>query len=238
MNPFYFALFIVSVGIVVLLGEKQGVDLTDDLQIEIPNDVALGEPEPSYNGETANGIDEQVFEETGIMITTQYDYTNHPLMRLLIKRESGGNYLVVSGGRQFTDTSTHPYAGWAGARTMFNNVQGELTRNGIKPPVITKGPYAGQVTTASGIGQMVVGTWMIQARKIRLYDFSPDTQRRLIFSLLNQIGALKAYASGDYVKAISLAGTQWSSLPTSSTSQGHEQTVSMAVALNELQSFA
>ena len=172
------------------------------------------------------------------MTTTQYNYTNHPLMRLLSKRESGGDYFVVYGGRRFTETITHPYAGWSGPKTTFNGVVGELTRNGIKPVVITKGPFKGQVSTAAGRAQFLVGTWMEHAELIGRFDFSPDTQLRLTFSLMNQIGALKAYADGAYVKAISLLGTKWTSLPTSSTSQGHEQTVSMNTALNELRAFA
>ena len=165
--------------------------------------------------------------------TMTYDHSNHPLLKLIQKRESGGDYFVVYGGRRFSDMRTHPYAGWK-VGSSIDGVRGELTVAGIRPAVITTGKNRGDVSTAAGKYQMVIPTWIQEARATGVNDFSPNSQDLYAYSLLGRIGALRAYANGDLEGAIRKAATQWTSLPSATTG---ETTVSMTTALEELRGF-
>lgn len=175
---------------------------------------------------------ETVVEQDGGSYVKTYDHTNHPLLKLIQKRESGGDYYVVYGGRKFTDTSTHPYAGWKVGTAPVG--KGEFTRQGIAPAIVTIGTNKGQPSSAAGKYQFLIYTWVEHANLIGLFDFTPDTQDRLAYSLCDQIGAIKAFANGDLEKAIRKCATKWTSLPSASTG---EVTVSMSLALEELRSF-
>jgi hypothetical protein len=170
-----------------------------------------------------------------------YDYKNHPLLLLIQKRESGGDYFVVFKGQRFSETHTHPYAhelasSWWQARDKraFRG-QGELRRKGIAPAIIDKGINKGKPSSAAGRYQFILATWYETALRIGKFDFSPDTQDHLAYDLCVQIGAIRAYNNGDYERAIRLAATKWTSLPSATTG---EVATTMQVALNELRSFA
>jgi muramidase (phage lysozyme) len=166
---------------------------------------------------------------TDTMIT---NFSQHPLLQLIQKRESGGRYDIVFGGGKFSDFSTHPYAGWRVDTAPIGN--GELTRKGVEPAVITVGVNAGKRSSAAGRYQFVLKTWIRLARQINNYDFSMETQDKLAYRLCVNIGAIELYAAGDLPGAIRKCATQWTSLPGSGTG---ESSVSMQIALRELQSY-
>lgn len=115
--------------------------------------------------------------------------------------ESADQYNVLYGGKTFSDYSRHP-----------------------KIPVpITSGPNKGKTSSAAGRYQFLGPTWDEMSGKLKLPDFSPQSQDRAAWELANQ--TYRGKTGGDLAQvlksgdpaAISEVGKalsgQWTSLP-------------------------
>ena len=107
-----------------------------------------------------------------------------------------------------TDFSDHPAnLGWAG---------GKLSDAMCKNAGLGKGC----VSTAAGAYQFIKPTWNALARKLRLPDFSKDSQDGACIEKLRELGALQHIQAGNFKQALSLCGSTWASLPNNTYKQG------------------
>jgi lysozyme len=75
-------------------------------------------------------------------------------------------------------------------------------------------------SSAAGAYQFIKPTWIsLRDEFPRLTDFSPASQDQAAIRLLERIGALRLIRAGEIEKAITLAGSQWASLPGSTAGQ-------------------
>ena len=84
---------------------------------------------------------------------------------------------------RFTDTSTHPGAGYGGR------------------------------TTAAGMYQITVDTWRQFGGKMGLTDFTPNTQDLIAVEMLRTIGVIDKIKVGDVAGAMPKAALKWAALP-------------------------
>lgn len=74
-------------------------------------------------------------------------------------------------------------------------------------------------STAAGRYQFIWPTWSGLANKYRLGSFSPLCQDLACIGLLAEIGAIDHISSGQFDQAVSIASSQWASLPGSKAGQ-------------------
>lgn len=106
-------------------------------------------------------------------------------------------YDVLVGGGLFTDFSQHP------------RVVVDLPKLGIK-------------STAAGRYQILRGTWGEFAAKLRLPDFSPESQDLCCYALIKRRKALPLIQAGQFEAAVHACRKEWASLPGAGYGQ-HEQ---------------
>lgn len=119
-----------------------------------------------------------------------------------------------------TDRQPDPYAvvyGYAFTITDFSDHPAKL---GWKGGAITRGAYAGQVSTAAGAYQFNRATWSDAVKALGLSDFSPASQDAAAVWLTDKCGALDAVKAGDMATACAAASSRWASLPGSTAGQG------------------
>jgi muramidase (phage lysozyme) len=104
-------------------------------------------------------------------------------------KAEGADYNVIVGGGKFEDFSKHP--GIVGLRTK-------------------SGP-----STAAGKYQITKRTYNDIAPKLKITDFSPESQDRIAVALIRRRGALNDVVNGNWDSAIQKLGKEWASLPTS-----------------------
>lgn len=111
-------------------------------------------------------------------------------LKAIAEAEGGGydfKYGAVKGKRKdpwrFSDYSTHP------------------------------GPGYGGRTTAAGMYQINVDTWLNHGSKMGLTDFSPKTQDLLAVEILRSKGVIEKIKAGDIANAIGPAAKKWAALP-------------------------
>jgi muramidase (phage lysozyme) len=111
-------------------------------------------------------------------------------LKAIALAEGGGydfKYGAVKGEKndpwRFTDTSTHPGAGFGGS------------------------------TTAAGMYQITVDTWRQFGGKMGLTDFTPDTQDLIAVDMLRTIGVIDKIKAGDVAGAMPKAALKWAALP-------------------------
>ncbi len=111
-------------------------------------------------------------------------------LKAIAASEGGGydfKYGAIKGRKndpwRFTDTSTHPGAGFGGK------------------------------ITAAGMYQITVDTWHQFGGKMGLTDFTPDTQDLIAVDMLRTIGVIDKIKSGDVAGAMPRAATKWAALP-------------------------
>lgn len=119
-----------------------------------------------------------------------------------------------------TDRQADPYAvvyGYAFTITDFSDHPAAL---GWKGGLITRGKYAGKVSTASGAYQFTIGTWQRAKAALGLADFSPESQDAAAVWLTDQRHALDDVKAGDMEAACAKCHAEWASLPGSDAGQG------------------
>jgi muramidase (phage lysozyme) len=96
-------------------------------------------------------------------------------------------YGAVKGKRndpwRFSDTSTHPGAGYGGK------------------------------TTAAGMYQITIATWRNHGGKMGLTDFTPKTQDLIAVEMLRSLGVIEQIKAGDIAGAMPQAARWWAALP-------------------------
>ncbi|HKY46133.1 MAG TPA: glycoside hydrolase family 104 protein [Pyrinomonadaceae bacterium] len=97
-------------------------------------------------------------------------------------------YDVLVGGKLFDDFSHHP------------NILVPLPRLGIK-------------STAAGRYQFIKRTWEDVQRRLKLPDFSPQSQDRAAIQRIRDRGALELVQDGRFYEAVSACRLEWASLP-------------------------
>jgi muramidase (phage lysozyme) len=136
------------------------------------------------------------------------DATRTAFLDTLAGPESGGGYNKLYGGGDFNGYADHP-------------------RQNIP---ITSGPNMGKTTSAAGKYQFLGPTWDEQKKKLKLPDFSPESQDAAAWDLASStynkatggnLGHDLTNADGDLIKKIAgLVSGKWTSMP-----GGIEQTV-------------
>lgn len=111
-------------------------------------------------------------------------------------------YDVIVGGALFDDFSKHP------------EVLVPLPRYGIK-------------SSAAGRYQFIRTTWHALRRRLKLPDFSPDSQDKACIELLRECGALEHIDSGRFDQAVFAARKIWASLPGAGYGQREQKIVSL-----------
>lgn len=71
----------------------------------------------------------------------------------------------------------------------------------------------GCVSTAAGKYQIIRPTWVSLKQRLRLPDFSPESQDAAAIQLLKDCGAHRAIEAGQFSEAVRLARKTWASLP-------------------------
>lgn len=140
------------------------------------------------------------------------------LLAVIRRAEVGGaddaiRYRTFYGGARFAGLQDHPVAT---GEMRGRRLPDWMCRNvGLQP---------GCVSTAAGAYQFILPTWRRlreESRRwgARLPDFSPASQDEAARRLLREIRAIEALQAGDVETAIRRAGTQWASLPGSTSGQ-------------------
>lgn len=119
-----------------------------------------------------------------------------------------------------TDRADDPYAvvyGYQFAITDFSKHPAEL---GWKGGLITRGQYAGKVSTAAGAYQINHPTWLRIQSHLALPDFSPASQDAAAVWLIKDANALEQLKAGDMAGFCATCNHLWASLPGSTAGQG------------------
>ena len=74
-------------------------------------------------------------------------------------------------------------------------------------------------TSAAGAYQIIMGTWDILAKRLKLKDFSPESQDLAAIELIREKGALPLIEAGQFDLAINKVRRIWASLPGSGNNQ-------------------
>ena len=92
-----------------------------------------------------------------------------------------------------------------------------------------------QNSTAAGAYQFIVGTWNGIQQRLRLPDFSPESQDAAATQLLIDTKAFQALQKNDPVTAFTRASKEWASLPASTSGQPkHSMNSTIALYNNAL----
>lgn len=110
-----------------------------------------------------------------------------------IGEAEGSDYGTIVGGTKFSDYSKHP------------GVVGLTTPEGS--------------STAAGRYQITKSTYDTYAKKLGVSDFSPETQDKIAYKLIEDSGALPDVEKGDYESAVNKLGSIWASFPSSNYKQ-------------------
>ncbi len=115
---------------------------------------------------------------------------------------SGANgYSILCGGGTFGSYADHPaMLGWRGLPLSDAMCAGA----GYGP---------GCVSTAAGAFQINKPTWLRIAAKLRLTDFSPESQNLAALELIREKGAMADVLAGRIAAAVSKVRKVWASLP-------------------------
>jgi lysozyme len=100
----------------------------------------------------------------------------------------------------------------------FNYLFGSRPDNDIrfcsfaKHPNI-KRPFGSTYSTAAGAYQFLYKTWIEVAKKLKLTDFSPESQTIAAIEKIRERGALQLVLDGKFVEAVKKCAKEWASLP-------------------------
>jgi len=131
--------------------------------------------------------------------------------------ENDAAYNLFYGGARFSDLSDHPV------------ITGELKPVKLSDAMCRAAGFSpGCVTTAAGAYQLIRPTWQRLRDKLKLPDFSKESQDRAAIELLQESGAMELLGLDDVLGAIRKASTVWASLPGSTAQQNPK---SLAYAL-------
>lgn len=122
--------------------------------------------------------------------------------------ENDAAYRIFYGGATFSDLSDHPVN--TGEMKPIKLPDSMCAAVGLKP---------GCVTTAAGAYQIIRPTWNRIRDKLKLPDFSPESQDRAAIELLEESGAMERLGLDDIEGAIAKAAPIWASLPGSTAQQ-------------------
>lgn len=111
---------------------------------------------------------------------------------------SDDGYDVLVGGSLFSSYANHP--------RILVNLRADLA------------------STAAGRYQILARTYDDLSSRLRLYDFTPETQDRMARALINGRGALLDIAAGRFATAVGKCRNLWASLPDAGYGQ-HENTL-------------
>jgi muramidase (phage lysozyme) len=105
----------------------------------------------------------------------------------------------------------------------------------ILPPEMchAAGLSSGCKSTAAGKYQIIKPTWLNIKRKIRLPDFSPESQDRGCLFLIAEAGALTEVHNGDIQVAVAKCRRVWASLPGAGYSQPERRLAALKHAFVE-----
>lgn len=111
-------------------------------------------------------------------------------LKAIAEAEGGGydfKYGAVKGKRndpwRFTDTSTHPGAGYGGR------------------------------TTAAGMYQITIDTWREHGGRMGLSDFAPKTQDLIAVEIIRSIGVIDKVKAGNIFETMPQVAKKWAALP-------------------------
>lgn len=131
--------------------------------------------------------------------------------------ENDDAYRIFYGGAKFSDLSDHPVN--TGEMKPVKLPDAMCRAAGFGP---------GCVTTAAGAYQIIKPTWNRLRDKLKLPDFSPESQDRAAVELLEESGAMELLGLDDILGAIRAASKVWASLP-GSTAQQNPKTLAYAL---------
>jgi len=95
------------------------------------------------------------------------------------------------------------------------------------------GRAPGCVSTAAGRYQMIKPTWSGIKNRLRLPDFSPDSQDRAAEYLIEQRGALGDVVAGRLQTAIAKCRVEWASLPGAGVGQPERRITDLIAAFTK-----
>lgn len=113
-----------------------------------------------------------------------------------LAKMEGADYNTKFGGGKIDDLSQHPGKTWG--RTI-------------------DGP-----SSATGRYQFIKGTWDGVQKRLGLPDFGPESQDKAAIQLMKDRGAWGDILKGDFHAATKKLGSEWASLPSSRSGQGHK----------------
>lgn len=202
-------------------------------------DVRYGAVEP-WPDEFAEldilGVGLPTFEaETGELIMDTADRNEQAFLYMLRRAEhtqanvaSGLDYTTFFGGSRFTRLDDHPV------------LTGEKKGVRLSDEMCRKAGFGpGCVSTAAGGYQIIVPTWdRVRNQAPRLPDFTPPSQNQAALRILDEIGARRYVRAGEFDEALSLASSQWASLPGSTAGQSAKTYAQVLAYFNEGGGFA
>jgi lysozyme len=131
--------------------------------------------------------------------------------------ENDAAYNIFYGGARFSDLSDHPVN------------TGEMKPVRLSDEMCRSAGFGpGCVSTAAGAYQIIRPTWNRIRDKLKLPDFSKQSQDRAAIELLEESGAMELLGLDDVIGAIRKASVVWASLPGSTAQQNPK---SLAYAL-------
>jgi muramidase (phage lysozyme) len=95
------------------------------------------------------------------------------------------------------------------------------------------GYSAGCVSTAAGKYQLIRPTWRGVKKRLRLPDFSPDSQDRAALYLITNAGALEDVHAGRLQTAIAKCRKEWASLPGAGWGQPERRITELVAAFTK-----
>ncbi len=113
-------------------------------------------------------------------------------------------------------------------------VTGEWTGEVLPPELChAAGLSSGCKSTAAGISQLIKPTWLNIKAKLKLPDFSPDSQDRATLFLVAEASALEDLHRGDLKVVVGKCRRIWASLPGAGYSQPERRLSALKKAFTE-----
>lgn len=132
------------------------------------------------------------------------------------------------------DRQANPYATVYGYEFEITDFSDHPANLGWKGGPITRGVYAGKVSTAAGAFQINGPTWNTRIQPaLHLPDFSPASQDAAAVWLIDKAGALDALKAGDMATFCQLCHALWASLPGSTAGQGGSTLAAVQAAFTD-----